>query len=190
VLVLEVAQEGFEPSASLVLSESGLPVAYRAKFRGLESNQRPPRSERGVTTSSNCPGVSELIREEGLEPSSPESKSGSLPVSRFPSRKRQSDLWVPLPATWPETIGRLYDLKSGIGDSNPGRLVGSQESCRWTNPAQSTFTIDRAEGEGVEPSRLIARLISNQMPSPVGLPFRIAGQSRHRREESNFQLSP
>jgi hypothetical protein len=36
-----VAQEGFEPSASLVLSESGLPVAYRAsQFRGLESNQR------------------------------------------------------------------------------------------------------------------------------------------------------
>ena len=62
------------------------------------------------------------------------------------------------------TIGRLThhcNLKSGIGDSNPGRLVGSQESCRWTNPARSTFTIDRAEGEGVEPSRLIARLISN-----------------------------
>ncbi len=107
---LPMAQEGFEPSASLVLSESGLPVAYRAdarvgsnpwdsdhkpaarplrtwrsaeldsnpqpacadcfqtgpdpagcfrrrEFRGLESNQRPPRSERGVTTSSNCPGV-------------------------------------------------------------------------------------------------------------------------------------
>ena len=98
----KVAQEGFEPSASLVLSESGLPVAYRAvissgrlrcewsgsrgtrthnspeantcfrdrplirpddfrisisQLRGLESNQRPPRSERGVTTSSNCPGV-------------------------------------------------------------------------------------------------------------------------------------
>src|SRR4051794_29591427 len=26
------------------------------EFRGLESNQRPPRSERGVTTTSNCPG--------------------------------------------------------------------------------------------------------------------------------------
>ena len=40
-----LAQEGFEPSASLVLSESGLPVAYRAKrqVRGLESNQRFPR---------------------------------------------------------------------------------------------------------------------------------------------------
>jgi hypothetical protein len=75
-----MAQEGFEPSASLVLSESGLPVAYRAKltanshdnlrkplptsihFRGLESNQRPPRSERGVTTSSNYPGVGDSGR--------------------------------------------------------------------------------------------------------------------------------
>jgi hypothetical protein len=26
------------------------------QIRGLESNQRPPRSERGVTTNSNCPG--------------------------------------------------------------------------------------------------------------------------------------
>ena len=122
-----VAQEGFEPSASLVLSESGLPnclpsqcghysgresnlrspgFGHRPKggrgrcsrltylsakaeavgleptsgqrrhpfsrraphpagwlpfqssqFRGPESNQRPPRSERGVTTSSNYPGV-------------------------------------------------------------------------------------------------------------------------------------
>ncbi len=28
-----------------------------SQFRGLESNQRPPRSERGVTTNRNCPGV-------------------------------------------------------------------------------------------------------------------------------------
>ena len=37
-------------------------------------------------------------------------------------------------------------MQSGIGDSNPGRLVGSQESCRWTNPATS-FTIERKERE-------------------------------------------
>jgi hypothetical protein len=62
-ILIQMAQEGFEPSASLVLSESGLPVAYRAKnFRGLESNQRPPRSERGVTTSSNDPGVGDSGR--------------------------------------------------------------------------------------------------------------------------------
>jgi hypothetical protein len=31
----------------------------------------------------------------------------------------------------------------------------------------------QAEGEGVEPSRLIARPLSRRLPSPVGLPFRI-----------------
>ena len=61
----------------------------------------------------------------------------------------------------------------GIGDSNPGRLVGSQESCRWTNPACHR----RAEGEGVEPSRLIARPSSNRVPSPIGLPFRQSSSS-------------
>ena len=32
-------------------------LACEAKFRGLESNQRPPGSEPGVTTSSDCPGM-------------------------------------------------------------------------------------------------------------------------------------
>jgi hypothetical protein len=32
------------------------PDDFRCKLRGLESNQRPPGSEPGVTTSSNCPG--------------------------------------------------------------------------------------------------------------------------------------
>ena len=49
----------------------------RSEFRGLESNQRPPRSGRGVTTTSNCPGV----REGGLEPPPPGSKPGSLPLA-------------------------------------------------------------------------------------------------------------
>ena len=87
-------------------------------------------------------------------------------------------------------------LKCGIGDSNPGRLVGSQESCRWTNPAASS--ISEAEGEGVEPSRLIARPSSSRVPSPIGLPFRIEelveqssfAEFEHRREESNLQSSP
>jgi hypothetical protein len=32
-----------------------------------------------------------------------------------------------------------------------------------------------AEGEGVEPSRLIARPFSGRLPSPIGLPFRSIG---------------
>src|SRR5262249_19012582 len=66
------------------------------EFRGLESSQLPPRSGRGVTSTSNCPGV----REGGFEPPPPDSESGSLPVSRFPraprgSRTRLSDLATP-----------------------------------------------------------------------------------------------
>ena len=34
-----------------------------------------------------------------------------------------------------------------------------------------------AEGEGVEPSRLIARLFSKQLPSPIGLPFHKAAEA-------------
>lgn len=34
------------------------------------------------------------------------------------------------------------------------------------------FTTEAAEGEGVEPSRLIARPASNRLPSPIGLSFR------------------
>ncbi len=69
-----------------------------SELRGLESNQRPPDSESGVTTSSNCPAFqldyrlrpsSSLIarrpllvvRGEGFEPSSPASKAGSLPLA-------------------------------------------------------------------------------------------------------------
>jgi hypothetical protein len=42
----------------------------------------------------------------------------------------------------------------------------------------------QAEGEGVEPSRLIARPGSSRVPSPVGLPFRII---ELRRQESNLR---
>ena len=38
----------------------------------------------------------------------------------------------------------------------------------------------KAEGEGVEPSRLIARPFSRRLPSPVGLPFRSSCGGRNR----------
>jgi hypothetical protein len=42
----------------------------------------------------------------------------------------------------------------------------------------------QAEGEGVEPSRLIARPDSSRVPSPFGLPFPIV---ELRRQESNLR---
>src|SRR5262245_17611380 len=48
---------------------------------------------------------------------------------------------------------------SGVG----GRCLGGS----------ATATFRSAEGEGVEPARLVARPGSGRVPSPVGLPFRL-----------------
>ena len=72
-------------------------VNLNKKFRGLESNQRPPGSEPGVTTSSNYPGsfiladtaMAPEVRGEGVEPPSPGSKPGSLPLADPRSRHQQ-----------------------------------------------------------------------------------------------------
>ena len=136
------------------------------QFRGLDSNQRPPRSGRGVTTSSNCPGV----REGGLEPPPPDSKSGSLPVSQFPraprgSRTRLSDLGSPRLTARPGTHQGLLRVRDrGVEPRSPGWKPG-------VVPLDQSRGL-QAEGEGVEPSRLIARPSSKRLPSPIGLPFR------------------
>ena len=70
-----MAQEGLEPSASLVLSESGLPIAYRAgnrlpltQYPGWESNPQAPGFKPG-RSAIGVPGPSEA-EAVGLEPTS------------------------------------------------------------------------------------------------------------------------
>jgi hypothetical protein len=75
-------------------SRTGLPTRPLEQFRGLESNQRPPGSEPGVTTSSNCPGITfpslrhtflravrSQVRGAGFEPARAGSKPASLPLA-------------------------------------------------------------------------------------------------------------
>jgi hypothetical protein len=156
----------------------GFREGFQPEFRGLESNQRPPRSGRGVTTSSNCPGV----REGGLEPPPPDSKSGSLPLSRFPraprgSRTRLSDLASPRLTARPGTLERPLRVRDrGVEPRSPGWKPG-------VVPLDQSRS-EQAEGEGVEPSRLIARPGSGRVPSPIGLSFRIV---ELRRQESNLR---
>ena len=70
-----MAQEGLEPSASLVLGESGLPIAYRAEnvapmtqYPGWESNPQAP----GFKPGRSAVGVPGRFEAEavGLEPTS------------------------------------------------------------------------------------------------------------------------
>ena len=81
-----MAQEGLEPSASLVLSESGLPIAYRAEnvapmtqYPGWESNPQAP----GFKPGRSAVGVPGRFEAEavGLEPT-----SGPQAPTRFQDR--------------------------------------------------------------------------------------------------------
>jgi hypothetical protein len=145
IRTLSISRSEREWSASCLPSHESI-----EQFRGLESNQRPPRSERGVTTSSNYPGSSEIsklkspIRGGGFEPPPPGSKPSSLPVSRSPRASRGSRT----------------------------RLSGLEDRCLGRSARDASIS-PRAEGEGVEPPRLIARPFSRRLPSPIGLPFLI-----------------
>jgi hypothetical protein len=149
------------------------------ELRGLESNQRPPDSESGVTTSSNCPAFqwdyrlrpsSSLIarrpsllyqqqlprsvfislendapnkvRGEGLEPSSPASKAGSLPLAD----PRASLLSALRELNPPRRLGRLEPLPLGQGHTFPMRKP-------WDSNPQTSCA---------------RRLFSRQVPHPAG----------------------
>jgi hypothetical protein len=213
-----MAQEGLEPSASLGLSESGLPIAYRAanrctQYPGWESNPQAP----GFKPGRSAVGVPGPFKAEavGLEPT-----SGDYAATCFQDRPliRPDDFREGLNQSsggWNRTSGlRVQSAASrpaatapefGKEDSNlhaPASKAGglpladSRErharvelACPvWKTSAWTARPMTRsdteAEGEGVEPSRLIARPVSSRVPSPFGLPFRIV---ELRRQESNLR---
>src|SRR5271167_575388 len=122
------------------------------------------------------------IREGGFEPPPPDPKSGSLPVSRFPkaprgSQTRLSSLGSPRLTARPGTHKpSLRERDRGVEPRSPGWKPG-------VVPLDQSRGL-QAEGEGVEPSRLIARPGSSRVPSPIGLPFLIV---KLRRQESNLR---
>ena len=151
-----MAQVGVEPTASLVLSEGGLPVAYQGVFSvpgagvepasaGSEPDILPVRRPRNNQLLDRA--MRPKVRGKGIEPSSPGSRPGSLPVSPSPK--------VPC--------------------GNRTHVAGLEDQ-RLRHSAKGT----KAEGEGVEPSRLIARPFSRRLPSPIGLPFRSSCGGRNR----------
>jgi hypothetical protein len=79
MLFFAVAQVGFEPTASLVLSQGGLPIAYRA----ASAQTRSRTSNRAGLSRAALPiGVSghSLIVPDGVEPSFPVCRTGVVAV--------------------------------------------------------------------------------------------------------------
>ena len=65
-----------------------------------------------------------------------------------------------------------HHTECGIGESNPGRLVGSQESCHWTNPAacsgrRGSRTLKAHRSPGLEPGAVAGRLALPDRRAPA-----------------------
>ena len=115
-----------------------------------------------LRTSSNRPAVflhsrfvnRRKVRGEGFEPPSPVSKAGSLPLAD------------------------PRECPAGVEPACPAWKAGAFAARPRARSSSKRFIFRKiemaAEGEGVEPSRLIARRFSKPLPSPVGLPFRKA----------------
>jgi hypothetical protein len=77
--LLSVAQVGFEPTASLVLSQGGLPVAYRAVCAQTRSRTSNRAGLSRAALPIGVPGHSSVVP-DGVEPSFPVCRTGVVAV--------------------------------------------------------------------------------------------------------------
>ena len=130
------------------------------------------------------------IRTLSISRSKREWSACCLPSQNSGGWNRTSGLRVQSAASLPPATAPEF----GKEDSNLHRLIQSQgaypladsrerharvelaypvwKTSAWT-ARPMTRSDSEAEGEGVEPSRLVARPGSGRVPSPVGLPFRV-----------------
>jgi hypothetical protein len=109
--------------------------------------------ERVTTTPAGPPGHLSVAQGGFEPPASLHLKEGGLPVAYQATYVRRLVKEQPF-----RVPGGSRTRLSGLEDRRLGR--------------SATGTARTAEGEGVEPSRLVARPGSGRVPSPVGLPFR------------------
>ena len=163
---------GIEPAAS----------TFRA-WRHYQ--QQLPRSRRFGKEDSN---LHHLIQSQGAFrlADSRERPAGVEPACRN---------WKPVPGRSAQDAVIISMRYRGFEPRSPGWKPGVVPLDQSRHAAHARA----AEGEGVEPPRLIARPSSSRVPSPVGLPFRdresfmpelVTRSFQHRREESNLQSSP
>jgi hypothetical protein len=199
IRTLSISRSKREWSAGCLPSQNAIPGAgiepAASTFRAWRHYQQQlPRSRRFGKEDSNlhrliqsqvaCQLADSRERPAGVEPACRtwEARALLLGPGRYANR------------LIPDT---RFPNRSGIGDSNPGRLVGSQESCRWTNPARRQIQ-ERKERELNPQGSSLARVRiecrrQSACPSVIAIDYRAKDMHttlKHRREESNLQSSP
>jgi hypothetical protein len=142
------------------------------EFRGQESNLRPPRSECGVATSSYCPGSYGVsytsqcseVRGGGVEPPSPASNAGSLPLTD----PRECPAGVePASPAWEagaSPLGQGHDRKPAEGKGvEPSRLIARPFSRRVPSPIGLPFRSQSTGGR----NRTCGLLLNREAQGPA-----------------------
>lgn len=165
---------------ALIRPVGSLKLAIPA-FRGLESNQRPPRSERGVTTNRNCPGSFLLVSSrrtlftpfefggQGSNLRTPGSKPGVSTIRNYPrvsqSVPRDSNPRVRLGKPVPCHSARDAFTSQQQSGGRGSRTLKAHRSAafetatvasRLAPPWSRGFRERSAPGEGFEPPRISA----------------------------------
>ena len=153
---------GFRPPPVFRTGSSSGRMASVVELRRLESNQHED-----VQSVSSCrwmtPHRCYLARHDSSAASS--GRRGRTSVAWFKARG-------------PTASRSPIRFQSALRESNPPRQLGRLEPKPFGQGRR------KAEGEGVEPSRLIARPLSRRLPSPIDLTFRI--QSSGRRDRTSI----
>ena len=116
-----------------------------------------------------------LVQSQASLPTATAPEQFGFQDNRFHAKVRGDGIEPPLPGSKPGGLP-LADPRAGdfphIAKCPPGVEPGWPAWKAGASAARPRARHRKAEGEGVEPSRLIARLFSRQLPSPIGLPFR------------------
>ena len=159
----------------------------------MESNHRPPGSEPGVTTSSNCPGMVAFVHSQ-----SSSGRGIRTPIAWFKAKQRTVGP-SPDAGRSPWARGQTNRAsapmtESALRESNPRSRFGRPAPVPFgqehaSNVQHRTIRSKRKERES-NPQGREARPFSRRLPSPVvGLPFRFVILLRElRRQESNLQI--
>jgi hypothetical protein len=143
-----MAQEGFEPSASLILSESGLPVAYRAVDLKRAATSGSQRTTQGGIRTHTHPSLSRAARPVGVpglvkpaqsrRPHSEAEAVGLEPTSGL--RRHLFSRQAPDPAGWLPTVP-FVSSSSGGWNRTSGLHVQSVASLPAATTPESFTTV-------------------------------------------------
>jgi hypothetical protein len=172
-----------KPRLPLIFATVSSNKGYRERSLACSSNQLAVLESNlhsvcgRVTAVGVCQCLSRhiLLRQSPRQVSNlhpPAPHAGALPIAPLEESSSLRPILAPTDPSRPFTPFSQSERPAGVEPAFPPWQSGA-----WAARPRARL----AEGEGVEPSRLIVRPVSSGVPSPIGLPFRLPSLHLHKR---------